>query len=119
MTALADLLRPVLEDRARAGATIIYAHLAQAADVPPPHTVHKTAEALEALMEQDAEHGRPLLAAVAISKARDGIPAPGFFQKAAELGLYFGPDRGPQAATFHALELEKVWTAFSTDDRPA
>lgn len=112
MTEVADLLRPVLEDRARAGETIIYAHLAQAAGVPSPHSVHKTGEALEVLMEQDAAHGRPLLAAVAISKARDGLPAPGFFQKAVELGLYFGPDRGPQAATFHALELEKVWAAF-------
>lgn len=112
MTAIADLLRPVLEDRARVGATIIYAHLAQAAGVPPPHSVHKTGEALEVLMEIDAAAGRPLLAAVAISKARDGVPAPGFFQKASELGLYFGPDRGPQAATFHALELEKVWAAY-------
>lgn len=112
MTAVADLLRPVLEDRARAGTTIIYAHLAQAAGVPSPHSIHKTGEALEVLMEQDAVHGRPLLAAVAISKARDGLPAPGFFQKAVELGRYFGPDRGPQAATFHALELEKVWASF-------
>lgn len=112
MTAIADLLRPVLEDRARAGATILYAHLAHAAGVPSPHSIHKTGEALEVLMEKDAAHGRPLLAAVAISKARDGVPAPGFFQKASELGLYFGPDRGPQAATFHALELEKVWSVY-------
>jgi len=113
MAAVADLLRPVLEDRARARATITYADLARAAGVPPPHTIHKTGDALEHLMERDAAGGRPLLAAVAISRARDGVPAPGFFQKATELGLYFGPDRGAQAATFHALELEKVWRAYS------
>jgi hypothetical protein len=117
MTAVVDLLRPVLEDRARAGATVTYADLARTAGVPPPHTVHKTAEALEALMELDAGDGVPLLAAVVISKARDGIPAPGFFQKATELGLYFGPDRGPQAATFHTLELRKVWAAYGPGAR--
>lgn len=113
MTAVADLLRPVLEDRARARSTITYADLARAAGMPSPHTVHKTGEALEELMETDAAAGKPLLAAVAISKARDGRPAPGFFQKATELGLYFGPDHGAQAATYHALELEKVWQAFA------
>lgn len=113
VSAIADLLRPVLEDRARTRRTVTYADLARAAGVPSPHTVHKTAEALEFLMAADAEAGRPLLAAIAVSKARKGLPAPGFFQTAAELGLYFGPDHGPQAATYHALELEKVWTAFA------
>lgn len=106
-------LRPVLADRARRRLTISYGDLAREARIPSPHTVHKTGEALEALMEEDAAAGRPLLAAVAISKVRDGLPAPGFFQKAAELGLYFGPDRGPQAATYHELELERVWAAFT------
>ncbi|MDF1791853.1 MAG: hypothetical protein P1U88_08085 [Thalassobaculaceae bacterium] len=113
MPSIADLLRPIREDRARAGVTITYADLARAAGVPSPHRIHKTGDALEVLMEADAAAGRPLLAAVAISKARDGAPAPGFFQKAAELGLYFGPDRGAQATMFHRLELAKVWSAYA------
>ena len=55
--------------------------------------------------------GRPLLAAVAVSAKRGGTPAPGFFRLAAELGVYFGPERGPQAALFHAMELERVYRA--------
>lgn len=108
MDDLPAVLRLILDDRAGAGTTITYADLARVAGVPPPHTVHKTAEALEALMAEDAAAGRPLAAAVVISRARDGLPAPGFFQKAAELGVYFGPDKGPQAAAFHAIELERV-----------
>ena len=113
MTGIADLLRPVLEDRARTGRTITYGDLARLAGVPPPHTIHKTGEALETLMAADAATGRPFLSAVAISKARGGLPAPGFFQTAAALGRYFGADRGSQAATYHALELEKVWSAYA------
>jgi hypothetical protein len=108
MSDIVDLIRPILEDRARRDLTITYADLARVAGVPGPHTIHRTADALEAIMTEDAAAGRPLLSAVVVSKARDGLPAPGFFQKATELGLYFGPDRGPQAATFHALEVDRV-----------
>src|SRR3546814_11226642 len=52
--------------------------------------------------------GRPLLAAVVVSARRGGVPAPGFFRLAAELGLYFGPESGPQAALFPAMELQRV-----------
>ncbi len=116
MNALAQALRPLLEAVARRQETITYAALARAAAVPPPHTIHQTVEALEVLLTEDAAAGRPLLAAVVVSRARSenghGMPAPGFFQKATVLGRYFGPDRGPQAATFHALELQQVWDAF-------
>lgn len=114
MTALADRLRPLLEAVARRRATVTYAELASTAEVESPHTIHKTTQALELLMAEDAADGRPLLAAVVVSRRREDLPAPGFFQRAAEIGCYFGPDSGPQAATFHALELERVWAAFGT-----
>lgn len=90
------------------GGTITYAELARAAGVLPPHSIHKTAEALEEIVRLDHGAGRPLRAALAISAKRGGIPAPGFFQLATEIGLYFGPDSGPQAETFHMLELKRL-----------
>lgn len=109
---LADRLVPFLMDAARRKATITYAELARAAAVTPPHTIHKTVEALEILMARDAALGQPLLASVAVSAKRRGFPAPGFFQAARALGLYFGPDRGPQAETFHAMALEQAWETY-------
>ena len=43
--------------------------------------------ALEALMEADAAAGLPLRAALCEARLGNGQPAPGFFQKAADLGL--------------------------------
>lgn len=43
--------------------------------------------ALETLMEQDAQHGLPLRAALCEARLGNGLPARGFFDKAASLGL--------------------------------
>jgi hypothetical protein len=59
-------------------------------------------------MAEDAAAGRPLLAALVISRTRDGLPAPGFFARARALGRYDGSERGPDAAAFHAAELAAV-----------
>lgn len=111
---LAARLRPVLERVARQGAVLTYLEAARAAGIVPPHAIHRTTEALEQMMRDDHAAGRPLLAAVVVSAKRGGAPAPGFFRLAAELGVYFGPDRGPQAALFHALELAKLRPACDT-----
>ena len=108
---LADRLRPILAASAGRHATLTYLELAQAAGVAPPRAIHRVTLALERLMREDHAAGRPLLAAVAVSAKRGGTPAPGFFRLAAELGVYFGPERGPQAALFHAMELERVYRA--------
>lgn len=114
VSTLADQLIPFLEDAARRRVTITYAALARAAGVRPPHSIHKTVEALEVLMAQDTAAGRPMLAAVAVSAKRHGLPAPGFFQTARTLEVYFGPDQGPQAETFHAIALEQAWQAHGS-----
>jgi hypothetical protein len=101
---------PILDRLAARAETITYADLAREAGVQPPHSIHKTAEALEEILRADHATGRPLRAAVAVSAKRGGIPAPGFFQLAREIGLYFGPDSGPQAEAFHALELQRLTT---------
>jgi len=98
-----------LERHARAGSRVTYAALAGEAGIAGPHAIHRLTEALERLVSQDHAAGRPLRAAVAVSKSRGGLPGPGFFQHCTALGLYFGPDRGPQAETFHRLELDRLF----------
>lgn len=98
-----------LEERACAERTITYAELAEAAGMTGPHRIHRLTEALEDLVTRDHRNGVPLRAAAAISKARDGLPGPGFFQHCARLGLYFGPEHGPQAETFHRIELNRLF----------
>lgn len=44
-------------------------------------------DALEAMMEEDAAQGRPLRAALLEGRLSGGLPARGFFDKAAELGF--------------------------------
>lgn len=102
----------VLEEHAARERPLTYADLAAEAGVPGPQTIHKVTEALEILLERDFREGAPLRAAIAVSKARGGLPAPGFFQQCSTLGLYFGPDRGPQAETFHRLELDRLFVNY-------
>ncbi len=65
-------------------------------------TYRDLAKALEVLMHKDHEDGAPFIAALVVSKARSGVPAPGFFQLARSLGRYGGPDAGPEAEAYHA-----------------
>jgi hypothetical protein len=88
-----------------------YAEVARALELPPPHTIHKAAELLEALMRHHAAAGAPQLASLVVSKARGGLPAPGFFVLASELGLYAGPDHGPAAQAFHASAVAACFAA--------
>ncbi|MCC5870054.1 MAG: hypothetical protein JJU27_16250 [Gammaproteobacteria bacterium] len=81
--ALMDVLLPI----ARAGGTITYQGLASELALVPPHTIHRVTRGLEALMAVDAEAGRPPLAVVVVSRARGGLPAPGFFLAARRLGF--------------------------------
>src|SRR5439155_1139848 len=72
-------VRAVLENVAKRRIPITYQELAKALQILPPHFIHRATEALERLMEEDAATERPFIAALAISKARGGLPAPGFF----------------------------------------
>ena len=80
---------------------ITYAELADAAGIAGDHRIHRLTVWLEDRLEADAKAGKPLLAARVISRSRGGLPAPGFFMKCAELGIYNGPHEGPQAYAFH------------------
>jgi hypothetical protein len=83
--------------------------LAKALDILPPYSIHQVTEALERLMEEDAAADRPFIAALAISKARGGLPAPGFFDCARRLGRYAD---GQDARTFHTVELNAVFARW-------
>ena len=86
-----------------------YQELAKALQILPPHSIHRVTEALERLMEKDAAADRPFIAALATSKARGGLPAPGFFDCARRLGRFAGDPDGLDAWSFHAAELNAVF----------
>jgi hypothetical protein len=75
-------LKARLNGLAQTGQTITYGAVAKELAV----RVQDLTAALEALMEDDAREGRPLLAALCEGRLSGGLPANGFFQKAAELG---------------------------------
>ncbi len=85
---------------------ITYAELAEAATIPPPHRIHKLTLWLETKLVEDHQAGARLRTAWVISRGRGGLPAPGFFIKCRELGLYDGPVDGPLAHAFHLNLLD-------------
>ena len=109
---IAEQLRTCLQNMAAAGLTITYGGLARLLELLPPNTIHRITVALERLMEEDAEAGRPFIAALVLSKARGGLPAVGFFDCARRLGRFAGDPNGVEARSFHATEVNaalKFW----------
>lgn len=104
-------LRSVLERACRERRTLTYLQAADAVDVPPPHRIHKLARLVEILLKQDVDAGRAPLAALVVSRTRSGLPAPGFFERAARLGIFDGED----PAGFHAQMLESL---FASTENP-
>lgn len=89
-----------LADLAARGETITYGALAK--DLG--WRVAVLTAALEALMQEDAAQNMPFRAAVLEARLTPGQPAPGFFDKAAELGHPLTPQDIPiiRAALFAA-----------------
>ena len=90
-------LRQVLQN---AGQPISYGALARDLKVPGPGAIARVTGALEAMMREDMEAGRPFVASICAGKLSGGMPAIGFFQMAAALGRYTGPTAGPEALAF-------------------
>jgi hypothetical protein len=95
-----------LENAAKRRIPITYQELAL--QISLPQSIHRLKEALEGLMEEDAAADRPFIA-LAISKARGGLPAPGFFDCARCLGRFAG---GRDGRTFHPAELNAVFARW-------
>jgi hypothetical protein len=113
----ASRLRQHLQQIAERRVPTIYRELAKALGLNPPHTIHQVTEALEHLMAEDAASDRPFIAALAISKARGGLPAPGFFDCARRLGRFAGDEAGPDARAFHEREFDAAvafWAATAS-----
>ncbi len=112
-------LRHVLREQAVRGWVITYNDLARLAAVEPPYRIHKVTLALEGLIREDHAAGRPLLAALAVSRARGGLPGQGFFDLLRELGRYNGPDHGPAAEACYSTELARALSYWGDEPRRA
>ena len=106
--ALKVRLRRILIEQAQTGPLVPYRDLAGRFGLTPPQTIHRLTGLLEGLMVEDAEMGRPLLAALCVGRLRHNMPAPGFFMIAEALGLFVGEPEGPEAKNFHERELTRV-----------
>lgn len=79
---------------AAAGRTVTYGALAAELGL----RIGELTDALEALMEADAAAGHPLRAALCEGRLERGLPARGFFLKAADLGFDVSDPTGFVAA---------------------
>ncbi len=111
---LREHLRTVAEQRL----PVTYQEVAAALGLTPPNTIHQVTEALEHLMTEDAAADRPFIAAIVISKARGGLPAPGFFDCAARLGRFDGDAAGLEAWAFHAVEFNAMVAFWAASGSP-
>mgnify|MGYP001600255520 FL=1 len=93
---------------AKSAQPVTYQALAKALELSPPNTIHQLTVALECLIEEDANAARPLIAALVISKARGGLPAPGFFECAKRVGLFHGHHSGANASAYYDTEFNRA-----------
>ncbi len=98
-------VRIYLRKAAGSATPITYQALAAALSLSPPNTIQQLTDALEKLIHEDAGASRPLIAALVVSKARGGLPAPGFFDCARQMGRFDGDASGPEASMFHSKEF--------------
>ena len=111
----ADILtdmRAILRDYEGRGETVTYQNLATTLGLVPPNTIHQVTTVLENLMADDVAHDRPMIAAMVVRKGAVGMPARGFFDKAAELGRFEGDPMGDAAEAFYRAEFAvaaKYW----------
>ena len=98
--------RSLLIDQAAQGEPITYQAFAKALKLLPPHTIHRATVVLEQLIEEDSENGHPLIATLVISKARNGLPASGFFDCAMKFGAFRSTLKEPNNTLFYNTEFD-------------
>jgi len=99
-------VRAHLEDLPVENPLITYGALARALGHWAPGSIGRITRALETTMREDAAAGRPFIAARAVSRRREGLPARGFFDLARTLSL--GPEEGESDQEFHAREHARL-----------
>lgn len=97
-----------LETLQNLGQTMTYLELADHLGLPGPHRIHRLTELLEATMTEDAKINRIPRASRVVSRARSGLPAPGFFSHARSLGIM---------GTESDSALYKHWRALLDQER--
>ncbi len=108
---LPNRVRAHLEALAEDEAPITYGALARALGLWMPGSVARVTRALETTMREDAAAGRPFIAARAVSRGRETLPGPGFFDLARSLSR--GPRDGQSEQTFHLSELRRLIAMIS------
>ncbi len=103
-------VRAALETVAKQRTTISYRMLAIEAQVPGPQIIHKLTLCLEDIFREDHSNGEMSLAVLAVSRGEPAVPRAGFFILLRELGLYDGPDQGPEANAKHFSLTQEVYT---------
>lgn len=105
-TGLHAALASRLDELAGSGATITYGALARDMGL----RLASLTEALERLMEEDHAKGQPFRAVLCEAKLGNGLPARGFFEKAASLGRDIS-----DPVAFTQSERELLFTRAATD----
>lgn len=113
---LAERVRRRMIEVACQGQPITYQALALKLELVPPNTIRQLTTALEELMEQDAAAGHPLIAALVVSKATQGLPRQGFFECAHRLGCFQGDLDGSSAAHYYQSEFDSAVTFWGSAD---
>ena len=99
-------LRAELSAQARIRLPITYAALAERIVVPV--TMSAIRDALEQLMDDDADDTLPFLGAIAVRTGGPGLPAAWFFRKAGSIGRFAGDAADVEAYAFHAREFHRA-----------
>lgn len=102
---LAPRLRALLEGVAVEELPITYQQAAEALGLAPPYTIRRVALALETLMREDVAAGRPMIAALVVSR-RGALPRQGFFELAVALGRFPADPASHESA--YRQELARV-----------
>ena len=112
---LATQVRRLLEAAPAASLPLTYQQLAEALGLMPPGAIQRVAQALETLMHEDAGQGRPMIAALVVSR-RTSLPAPGFFELAVELGRF--PADPARHAEAYREEYRRAESARESPHKP-
>lgn len=85
--AVAMRVRALLSERQTTAPCLSYRGLAVELGLTPPGTIQRVAAALEHTMHEDVAAGRPMVAALVVSRTGD-MPRRGFFDLAVALGRF-------------------------------
>ncbi|MGY6554738.1 MAG: hypothetical protein ACXIUM_09470 [Wenzhouxiangella sp.] len=108
---LLERMAKVLDEQLERRRTLTYLELADRLPMPGPQRIHRTTRLLEELTRRDLGAGRPIRAALAVSRTGSGLPAPGFFDHTQRLGLHDGSD----PKRFHNALLQQLYDGLRTD----